>query len=204
MAISKIEAIVEDIRQGKMVVMMDDEKRENEGDVIVSAQKVTAAHINFMARFARGLICLCMTPARSKQLALAPMVAQNHAKFGTNFTVSIEAAKGVTTGISASDRAHTILTAVAPDAKPEDLVKPGHVFPIVAKPGGVLARPGHTEASVDLAKLAGLSPTAVLCEILNEHGEMARRAELECFADEHGLKLGMIADLIAYQSVGVF
>lgn len=199
MTIHQIEDIIEDIRQGKMVVMMDDEDRENEGDIILAAEKVTAEHINFMIRFARGLVCLPLTKIHCEALRLPMMVSNNHSKFGTNFTVSIEAAFGVTTGISAQDRAHTILTAVAPHAKPEDLVHPGHIFPIMAQPGGVLVRAGHTEASVDLTRLAGLRPAAVLCEILNEDGTMARRPELEIFAKKYDLKIGTIAALIQYR-----
>jgi len=199
MAIHSIEAIIEDIRQGKMVVMMDDEDRENEGDVIMAAEKVTPQDVNFMARFARGLICLPITKVHSECLRLPLMVTHNDAKFGTNFTVSVEAAKGVSTGISAQDRAHTILTAANPNAKSEDIVQPGHIFPIVAQLGGVLVRAGHTEAGVDLATLAGLSPSAVLCEILNEDGTMARRPALEVFAQKHQLKIGTIADLIRYR-----
>lgn len=199
MSIHSIEEIIEDIRLGKMVVMMDDEDRENEGDVIIAAEKVTPEAINFMARFARGLICLPITKAHSEKLRLPMMVADNYSKFGTNFTVSIEAAEGVTTGISAQDRAHTILTAANEKAKPQDIVQPGHIFPIVAQPGGVLVRAGHTEASVDLATMAGLSPSAVLCEILNEDGTMARGPELAQFAKTHSLKLGTIADLIRYR-----
>lgn len=203
MTIHSIEEIIEDIRQGKMVVMMDDEDRENEGDIIMAAQKVSAQHINFMIRFARGLVCLSLSKKRCEQLHLPLMVAKNHSKFATNFmpnfTVSIEAASGVSTGVSAHDRAHTILTAVKDNAKPEDIVQPGHIFPIMAQDKGVLVRAGHTEASVDLARLAGCSPSGVLCEILNEDGSMARRPELEIFAKEHGLKLGTIADLIRYR-----
>jgi len=198
MAIHNIEEIIEDIRQGKMVVMMDDEDRENEGDVIMAAEKITHEHVNFMARFARGLICLPLSEARCQALGLPLMVADNHSKFGTNFTVSIEAAHGVTTGISAQDRAQTILTAVKTENR-QEIVQPGHIFPIMAQQGGVLMRAGHTEAGVDLAKLAGLKPAAVLCEILNEDGTMARRLELEQFASLHGLKLGTIADLIRYR-----
>lgn len=194
-----IESIIEDIAQGKMVVIMDDEGRENEGDVIIAAEKVTPFHINFMARFARGLICLPLSKERCQELHLPLMVANNHSKFFTNFTVSIEAATGVTTGISAHDRAHTILTAVADNARPQDIVQPGHIFPIMAQPGGVLIRAGHTEASTDLARLAGLKPAAVLCEILNEDGTMARYSELVKFSKRHGLKLGTIADLIRYR-----
>jgi 3,4-dihydroxy 2-butanone 4-phosphate synthase/GTP cyclohydrolase II len=197
--LNTVPELLEDIREGRMVVMMDDEDRENEGDLIMAASKIRPEDINFMARFGRGLICLPLTVERCKQLQLPLMVNDNQARFSTNFTVSIEAAEGITTGISAYDRAHTIRTAVKPDASPVDLSQPGHVFPLVAKPGGVLARAGHTEASVDLAMLAGLEPAAVLVEILNEDGSMARRPQLEEFAREHGLKIGTIADLIRHR-----
>lgn len=191
--------LIEEFRKGNMVVLMDDEDRENEGDVVMAAEKVTADHINFMARYARGLICLPLSQAHCERLRLPLMVQKNTAHFKTNFTVSIEAAEGVTTGISTHDRAHTILTAVSPNVKPEDLVQPGHIFPIMAQPGGVLVRAGHTEATVDLARLAGLQSAAVLCEILNEDGTMARRDQLAVFAKKHGLKRGTIADLIQYR-----
>ena len=197
--LNTIPEILEDIRAGRMVVMMDDEERENEGDLVMAASKVRPEDINFMARFGRGLICLPLTRERCRQLQLPLMVNENQSRFATNFTVSIEAVEGITTGISAYDRAHTIRTAVRPDANIEDLSQPGHVFPLMAQPGGVLARSGHTEASVDLALLAGLEPAAVLVEILNEDGSMARRPELEEFAREHGLKIGTIADLIHYR-----
>jgi 3,4-dihydroxy 2-butanone 4-phosphate synthase/GTP cyclohydrolase II len=197
--LNTIPELVADIRDGRMVVLMDDEGRENEGDLIMAASKVRPEDINFMARFGRGLICLPLTRERCRQLHLPLMVNLNQARFATNFTVSIEAAEGITTGISAYDRAHTIRTAVRPDAGPDDLSQPGHVFPLMAQPGGVLARAGHTEASVDLALLAGLEPAAVLVEILNEDGSMARRTELERFAEQHGLKIGTIADLIHYR-----
>lgn len=196
---NSIPELLEDLRAGRMIVMMDDEERENEGDLVMAASKVRPEDINFMARFGRGLICLPLTRERCHQLELPLMVNKNQARFATNFTVSIEAAEGVTTGISAYDRAHTIRTAVKPDAGVEDLSQPGHVFPLMAQPGGVLARAGHTEASVDLAMLAGLEPAAVLVEILNEDGSMARRPELEEFARVHGLKIGTIADLIHYR-----
>lgn len=199
MKCNSIPELIEDIGAGRMVVIVDDEDRENEGDLIMAASKVRAQDVNFMARYGRGLICLPITRERCEQLGLAPMVSKNEARFATNFTVSIEAAEGITTGISAQDRARTIRTAVAEDASPLDLSQPGHVFPLMAQPGGVLARAGHTEASVDLANLAGLGPSAVLVEILNEDGSMARRPELEVFAAEHGLKLGTIADLIRYR-----
>jgi 3,4-dihydroxy 2-butanone 4-phosphate synthase/GTP cyclohydrolase II len=197
--LNTIPEILEDIRAGRMVVMMDDEERENEGDLVMAASKVRPEDINFMARFGRGLICLPLTRERCHQLQLPLMVNDNQARFATNFTVSIEAAEGITTGISAYDRAHTIRTAVRPDAAAADLTQPGHVFPLMCQPGGVLARAGHTEASVDLAMLAGLEPAAVLVEILNEDGSMARRKELERFAQEHQLKIGTIADLIRYR-----
>lgn len=199
MKLNSIPELLDDIREGRMVVLMDDEERENEGDLVMAASKVRPEDINFMARFGRGLICLPLTRERCAQLKLPLMVNQNQARFATNFTVSIEAAEGITTGISAYDRAHTIRTAVRPDAAPEDISQPGHVFPLMCNPGGVLARAGHTEASADLAMLAGLEPAAVLVEILNEDGSMARRPELEAFAQEHDLKIGTIADLIHYR-----
>ena len=199
MALNTTEELIEDIRQGRMVILMDDEDRENEGDLVMAAQHVTPEAINFMAKYGRGLICLTLTKERCEQLDLPLMVRDNTAQLGTAFTVSIEAAEGVTTGISAADRARTVQVAVAPDAKPEDLVQPGHVFPLMAQPGGVLTRAGHTEAGCDLARLAGLEPAAVIVEILNEDGTMARRPELEVFAAHHGLKIGTIADLIRYR-----
>lgn len=199
MALSKIEDIIADIRSGKMVILMDDEGRENEGDLIMAASEVRPEDINFMARYGRGLICLTVTRERCEQLRLPLMVTDNFTQHGTNFTISIEAAQGVTTGISAADRAHTIRTAVAPDAKPSDLVQPGHVFPLMAQQGGVLTRAGHTEAGCDLARLAGLEPAGVIVEILNEDGSMARRPDLEMFAEQHHLKIGTIADLIHYR-----
>ncbi|MFO1417341.1 MAG: bifunctional 3,4-dihydroxy-2-butanone-4-phosphate synthase/GTP cyclohydrolase II [Methylotetracoccus sp.] len=194
-----IDEIIADIRAGKMVVIMDDDDRENEGDLVMAAQHTRAEDINFMARYGRGLICLTLTRDRCQQLRLPLMVNENRTAHSTNFTVSIEAAHGVTTGISAADRATTIRCAVAPNSKPEDLVQPGHVFPLMAQPGGVLNRAGHTEAGCDLARLAGLEPAAVIVEILNEDGSMARRPDLERFAKEHGLKIGTIADLIHYR-----
>jgi 3,4-dihydroxy 2-butanone 4-phosphate synthase/GTP cyclohydrolase II len=199
MALNSIPEIIEDIAAGKMVVMMDDEDRENEGDLVMAASMVRPEDINFMARYGRGLICMPLTRERCRQLNLPLMVNQNEARFRTNFTVSIEAAEGITTGISAYDRAHTIRTAARPDATERDLSQPGHVFPLMTQPGGVLARAGHTEASVDLAMLAGVEPAAVLVEILNEDGTMARRPELEKFAEKHDLKIGTIADLIRYR-----
>ncbi|KAA9130752.1 3,4-dihydroxy-2-butanone-4-phosphate synthase [Marinihelvus fidelis] len=199
MSFNTIPEIVDDIRDGRMVILVDDEDRENEGDLIMAAEKVRPEDINFMATHGRGLICLPLTVERCRQLGLPLMVTRNEARFSTNFTVSIEAAEGITTGISAHDRAHTVRTAVAPDAGPADLSQPGHVFPLMCSPGGVLTRAGHTEASVDLATLAGLDPSAVLVEVLNADGSMARRPELEAFAAEHGLKIGTIADLIRYR-----
>ena len=194
-----ISDIVADIKAGKMVILMDDEDRENEGDLIMAAGLVRPEDINFMARYGRGLICLTLTADRCRQLRLPPMVAQENDVHRTAFTVSIEAAEGVTTGISAFDRSHTIRTAVKSEARPTDLVQPGHIFPLMAQPGGVLARAGHTEAGCDLARLAGLEPAAVIVEILNEDGTMARRPDLQKFAREHGLKIGTIADLIRYR-----
>lgn len=193
--------IIDDIKQGKMVILMDDEDRENEGDLIMAAEHVTPEAINFMVTHARGLVCLPMTQERCKRLKLPLMVDNNSAQFSTNFTVSIEAAKGVTTGISAKDRAVTILAAVNPNAKSADIVQPGHIFPLIAKEGGVLNRAGHTEAGVDLARLAGCEGAAVIVEILNPDGSMARRPDLEVFAKEHDLKIGTIADLIEYRNL---
>ncbi|PSJ45411.1 bifunctional 3,4-dihydroxy-2-butanone-4-phosphate synthase/GTP cyclohydrolase II [Zobellella taiwanensis] len=200
MALSSTQEIIDDIRQGKMVILMDDEDRENEGDLIMAAEHVRPEDINFMAKFGRGLICLTLTEARCRQLDIPQMVSRNTEQFSTAFTVSIEAAEGVTTGISAADRARTVQAAVAKDAKPADLVQPGHIFPLKAQNGGVLTRAGHTEAGCDLARLAGLEPAAVIVEILNEDGTMARRPDLEKFAEQHGIKLGTIADLIEYRN----
>ena len=199
MSLNSIEEIIADIRQGKMVILMDDEDRENEGDLIIAAEKVTPEIINFMARHACGLICLTLTKDRCEQLRLPLMVRDNNAQHATNFTVSIEAAEGVTTGISAADRAVTVQAAVAGDAKPEDIVQPGHIFPLMASPGGVLSRAGHTEAGCDLAALAGFESAAVIVEIMNQDGTMARRPDLEKFAEQHNLKIGTIADLIHYR-----
>jgi len=199
MALNSIEEIIADMRAGKMVILMDDEDRENEGDIIVAAEKVTPEIINFMATEARGLICLTLTGDRCDYLGLPSMVAGNGAKFSTPFTVSIEAAEGVTTGISAADRAKTILAAVNPMGKPEDIVQPGHIFPLRARPGGVLSRAGHTEAGCDLARLAGLIPSSAIVEVMNADGTMARRPDLEIFAEKHGIKIGTIADLIHYR-----
>jgi len=201
MALNTAEELIEDIRAGKMVILMDDEDRENEGDIIVASECVTAEHINFMARFARGLICMPMTRERCELLRLPLMAPRNGSGFGTKFTVSIEAAEGVTTGISAADRARTVQAAVAKNAVAEDIVSPGHIFPLMAQPGGVLARAGHTEAACDLARMAGLEPSGVICEIMNDDGTMARRPELEKFAAEHDLKIGTIADLIHYRLI---
>ena len=192
--------IIAELRAGRMVVLVDEEDRENEGDLVLAADHVTPEAINFMARFGRGLICLTLTEQRCRQLGLNQMARDNKAQFGTAFTVSIEAAEGVTTGISAHDRARTIQAAVAAAAKPSDIVQPGHIFPIMARPGGVLVRAGHTEAGCDLASLAGLSPASVICEIMSEDGTMARLPELKTFAAHHGLKIGTIADLIHYRS----
>ena len=198
--ISPIEEIIEEIGAGRMVVLIDEEDRENEGDLILGAQFATQEQINFMAKHGRGLICLTLTEDRCHQLSLSRMVAHNGTKLGTNFTASIEAANGVTTGISAADRALTIQVAVKADAQPEDIVSPGHVFPLMAQNGGVLARAGHTEAGCDLAQMAGLEPASVICEILKDDGSMARLPDLLVFAAEHGLKIGTIADLIRYRS----
>ncbi|MFA7386384.1 MAG: bifunctional 3,4-dihydroxy-2-butanone-4-phosphate synthase/GTP cyclohydrolase II [Thiohalobacteraceae bacterium] len=199
MSLNTVEELVEDIRQGKMIILMDDEDRENEGDLVMAASKVRPEDINFMAKYGRGLVCLTLTRERCRQLKLPLMVDANGSAHSTNFTVSIEAAEGVTTGISAHDRARTIQAAVAADAKPGDIVMPGHIFPLMAQPGGVLTRAGHTEAGCDLARLAGFDPAAAIVEILNEDGTMARRPDLERFAAEHGLKIGTIADLIHYR-----
>lgn len=199
-AVSPVEEIVEEIRAGRMVILVDEEDRENEGDLVLAADHVTPEAINFMARFGRGLICLTLSRERCERLRLPPMVARNGTKMGTAFTVSIEAAEGVTTGISAADRARTVQAAVARDAKAEDLVQPGHIFPLQAVDGGVLMRAGHTEAGCDLAVLAGLTPAAVICEVMKDDGTMARLPDLQLFAAEHGLKIGTIADLIHYRS----
>ncbi len=203
MSLNTAEEIINEIRLGKMVILMDDEDRENEGDVVIAAECVTAENINFMASHARGLICLTVSEDRCRKLNL-PLMVDNHnnqAQHGTNFTLSIEAAEGVSTGISAADRAHTVRTAVARNAVPSDIVTPGHVFPIMAKPGGILSRAGHTEAGCDLARMAGFEPAAVIVEIMNADGTMARRPDLEEFAQLHGLKIGTIADLIHYRVV---
>lgn len=199
MKLNTIPELIEDIRAGRMIVLIDDEDRENEGDLVMAASMVRPEDINFMAHNGRGLICMPITRERCEQLNLLLMVNKNEARFATNFTVSIEAAEGITTGISAYDRAHTIRTAARPDAGPTNISQPGHVFPLMAQAGGVLTRAGHTEASVDLAMLAGLEPAAVLVEILNEDGTMARRPQLEVYAKKHNLKIGTIADLIRYR-----
>lgn len=201
MKLNSAAEIIEDIRQGKMVILMDDEDRENEGDLIMAAEHITPDAINFMATHGRGLICLPMTRERCEQLGLGLMADRNKASFGTNFTVSIEAAEGVTTGISAADRATTIKAAIGKTAKPDDIVQPGHIFPIIAQDGGVLNRAGHTEAACDLARLAGCEPAGVIVEILNEDGTMARRPDLELVAEKHDLKIGTIADLIEYRNL---
>jgi 3,4-dihydroxy 2-butanone 4-phosphate synthase/GTP cyclohydrolase II len=199
MKLNSIDELLADLRAGRMVVLMDDEDRENEGDLIIAAEHVRAEDINFMAHYGRGLICLTLTRERCRQLRLPLMVSDTNVDHRTNFTVSIEAAEGVTTGISAHDRAHTIRTAVRRDARAEDLRQPGHIFPLMAQPGGVLTRAGHTEAGCDLTRLAGLEPAAAIVEILNDDGTMARRPDLEKFAQRHRLKMGTIADLIRYR-----
>lgn len=199
MPTAKIPEVIEEIREGKIIILVDDEDRENEGDLCMAAEKVTPEAINFMARYGRGLICLSLTKEKVEDLQLDMMVSNNQSIFGTAFTVSIEARRGVTTGISAADRATTILTAVNADTKPEDLISPGHVFPLRACKGGVLVRTGQTEGSVDLARLAGLTPAGVICEIMKDDGTMARMPDLEVFAEEHGLKIVTIADIIEYR-----
>lgn len=198
-AFSNIEDIIADLRHGKMVIMMDDEKRENEGDLMIAAEKVRPADINFMARYGRGLICLTMSRERCAHLGLSLMVDATDERCATNFMVSIEAAEGITSGVSAADRARTVRVAVAADAEPGHLTQPGHIFPIMEQAGGVLARAGHTEAGCDLARLAGLEPAAAIVEVLNADGSMARRQDLEKFSRQHGLRLGSIADLITYR-----
>lgn len=200
MNISPTPEIIAELRAGRMVVLVDEEDRENEGDLVCAAEHVTPEIINFMVKHARGLVCLTLTEARCRQLGLAPMARDNKSAFNTAFTVSIEAASGVTTGISAHDRARTVQVAVARDARPEDIVQPGHVFPITARPGGVLVRAGHTEAGCDLAQLAGCEPAAVICEILKDDGSMARLPDLLEFSAQHNLKIGTIRDLIHYRS----
>jgi len=199
-AVSTIPEILADIKAGKMVIITDAEDRENEGDLVMAAQFVTPQAINFMIKHARGLVCLPMNDELVDRLRLPQMTQKNGAQYGTNFTVSIEAAEGISTGISAADRAHTIQTAVSPEVRPEDIVQPGHIFPLRSQKGGVLVRAGHTEAAVDLAQMSGLMPAGVICEILNDDGTMARMPELMKFAEEHGIKIGTIADLIEYRS----
>ena len=200
MAISPVSELVAELAAGRMVILVDEEDRENEGDLVLAADHVTPEAINFMAKYGRGLICLTLTRERCEKLRLQPMAARNGTVHGTAFTVSIEAAEGVTTGISAADRARTVQAAVARDAVPTDLVQPGHIFPLQAQDGGVLMRAGHTEAGCDMAAMAGLTPAAVICEIMNDDGTMARLPDLEVFARQHGLKIGTIADLIAHRS----
>ncbi len=199
MSLATTEELIEELRAGRMIILADDEDRENEGDLIMAAEWVTPEAINFMATHGRGLICLAMTREQTDQLKLPLMVANTNSKFKTNFTISIEAAEGVTTGISAYDRAHTVRTAIQPDAKPADIHTPGHVFPLVGRDGGLLVRAGHTEASIDLSRLAGLNPAGVICEIMNEDGTMARMPELKYFAKKHALKVGTIADVIRHR-----
>jgi 3,4-dihydroxy 2-butanone 4-phosphate synthase/GTP cyclohydrolase II len=199
MPIASVEEVLEDLRDGRMIILVDNEDRENEGDLTIAAEKVTSEAVNFMAKYGRGLICLALNHDIVEQLKLTPMVYDNRSPYKTAFTASIEARHGVTTGISAADRAHTILTAVADDARPEDLIQPGHVFPLRARRGGVLFRTGQTEGSVDLARLAGLKPAAVICEIMKDDGTMARMPDLEVFAGKHGLKIATVADIIAYR-----
>jgi 3,4-dihydroxy 2-butanone 4-phosphate synthase/GTP cyclohydrolase II len=199
MSIAKIKDVLVDLRQGEMIILVDDEDRENEGDLTMAAEKVTPEAINFMAKYGRGLICLSLAPDIIERLNLPLMVQNNRSSFKTAFTVSIEAREGVTTGISAADRAHTILTAVADDSRPDDLIQPGHIFPLRARRGGVLFRTGQTEGSVDLARLAGLKPAGVICEIMNDNGTMARMPDLIKFAEKHRLKIATIADIIAYR-----
>jgi len=199
MTLATTDELIDELRAGRMIILADDEDRENEGDLIMAAEWVTPEAVNFMATHGRGLICLAMTQEHTDQLQLPLMVANTNAKFKTNFTISIEAAEGVTTGISAYDRAHTIRTAIQADAKPADIHTPGHIFPLVGRDGGLLVRAGHTEASIDLARMAGLKPAGVICEIMNDDGSMARMPELKVFAKKHGLKVGSIADVISHR-----
>ena len=199
MAISPISEIIDELRNGRIVIMVDDEKRENEGDLMVAAEVVTADHINFMAKYGRGLICLTLTPERCRHLQLPLMVSDTNSKLATNFTISIDARSGVSTGISTHDRAHTIRVAVSPYSHADDLIRPGHVFPLMAQPNGVLARAGHTESGCDLARLAGFEPAAVIVEILNDDGSMARLSDLEHFANRHRLKIGTVDDLVKHR-----
>ncbi|MBL8309644.1 MAG: 3,4-dihydroxy-2-butanone-4-phosphate synthase [Burkholderiales bacterium] len=198
--LSSIPEIIAELKAGRMVILVDEEDRENEGDLVLAAEFVTPAAINFMAKHGRGLICLTLTAERCEQLSLPLMASTNRSGFGTNFTVSIEAAEGVSSGISAADRARTVQAAVAFNAKPEDLVQPGHIFPLMARPGGVLMRAGHTEAGCDLTRMAGLTPAAVICEVMKDDGTMARLPDLQVFAAQHGLKIGAITDLIQYRA----
>src|SRR3954468_11023089 len=197
--VSPTEELIEEARRGRMFILVDDEDRENEGDLVIPGQFATPDAINFLAKYARGLICLALARHRVEQLGLPLMAAANGTRHATAFTVSIEAKEGVTTGISAADRSHTIAVAINPEMGREDIVSPGHVFPLLARDGGTLVRAGHTEASVDIARLAGLNPSGVICEIMNDDGTMARMPDLVAFAQHHGLKLGTIADLIAYR-----
>lgn len=201
MALASVPELIEEIRAGRMIILMDDEDRENEGDLVIAAEAVTPEVINFFAREACGLICLTITQERARQLKLPLMVRDNRSQHETNFTVSIDAAERIGPGISAVQRALTVHKAIAADAKPEDLLQPGHIFPLVARPGGVLRRAGHTEAGTDLARLAGMQPASVIVEIMNEDGTMARRPQLEVFAEQHQLKMGTIADLIAHRAL---
>ncbi|MCZ6831385.1 MAG: 3,4-dihydroxy-2-butanone-4-phosphate synthase [Gammaproteobacteria bacterium] len=201
MALSSVAEIIDDIRQGNMVILMDDEDRENEGDLIIAAEAVTAETITFYSSEACGLICLTITAQQAQRLHLPLMVRDNRSQHETNFTVSIDASKKVGPGISSAQRAQTVLSAVATDARPEDIIQPGHIFPLVAKPGGVLRRAGHTEAGTDLARMAGFAPASLIVEIMNEDGTMARRPQLEAFGEKHGIKIGTIADLIAYRAM---
>ena len=199
MAISTIPEVIAELREGRIVIIADDEGRENEGDLMVAAETVTAEHINFMARYGRGLICLTLTPERCHHLKLPLMVKETNSKLATNFTISIDAKEGISTGISTADRAHTVRVAVNPDSQANDLEQPGHIFPLMAQPNGVLTRAGHTESGCDLARLAGFEPASVIVEILKEDGSMARLPDLEAFADRHGLKLAIVGDLVKHR-----
>ena len=201
MNFNTVEDLVDDIKKGKMVILLDDEDRENEGDLVCASELVTPEVINFMISRAKGLVCLTLDSKKCDELNLPMMTDSNKANHGTAFTVSIEAASGISTGISAADRSHTIRTAIAKNSKPNDIVQPGHIFPLKAMDGGVLNRAGHTEAACDLSRLAGLEPSGVICEIMNDDGTMARRDDLMLFAEKHGLKIGTIADLIQYRAV---
>ena len=201
MAISPIPEIIDELRNGRIVIIVDDEKRENEGDLMVAAEVVTPEHINFMAKYGRGLICLTLTPDRCRHLQLPLMVDDTNSKLATNFTVSIDAQSGISTGISTHDRAHTVRVAVSPDSHADDLIRPGHIFPLMAQPKGVLTRAGHTESGCDLARLAGFEPAAVIVEILNDDGSMARLSDLENFAAKHRLKIGTVDDLVKHQTL---